>query len=176
MVQQLKQFDNPEAAIFSADGRHVFISNAAELGMPDKGFHFTQGACYISKLAVQPDGTLVMVNEQLIGSLTAPLGMAVLPVDTAKFPKSTIFVVQATGPLATADGTPVTDPAALDPKIMAFNEDGKVLGTIKLGADSPVQKAPNPLPHCVGERGIFSVPPARPAGYCCSRGGRPGWG
>ena len=141
VVQRLKQFDNPEAAIFSADGRHVFISNVAEIGMPDKGFSFTQGAGYISKLAVQPDGTLAVVNDQLISGLTAPLGMAVLPVDTGKFPKNTIFVVEATAPLATADGTPVTDPAAMDPKIIAFNEEGKVLGTIKLGVGSPVQKA-----------------------------------
>ncbi len=141
VVQQLKQFDNPEAAIFSADGRYVFISNTAELGMPDKGFNFTQGGGYISKLAVQPDGTLVMVNDQLISNLTAPVGMAVLPVDTAKFPKDTIFVVEATAPLATAEGTPVTDPKAIDPKIIAFNEEGKVLGAIKLGAGSPVHKA-----------------------------------
>ena len=141
VVQQLKQFDNPEAAIFSGDGRHVYISNAAELGMPDKGFHWIQGGGYISKLAVQPDGNLEMVNDKLISGLTAPLGMAVLPVDTATFPKGTIFVVEATAPLATADGTPVKDPTKIDPKIIAFNEDGKILGSIKLGADSPVHKA-----------------------------------
>jgi hypothetical protein len=40
-IQRLKAFDNSEASIFSADGRFVFISNSAELGMPDKGFHWT---------------------------------------------------------------------------------------------------------------------------------------
>ena len=39
VIQRLNAFDNPEGAIFSADGRFVFISNSAELGMPDKGFH-----------------------------------------------------------------------------------------------------------------------------------------
>jgi len=39
VVQRLKSFDNPEGAIFSADGKYVFISNSAELGMADKGFH-----------------------------------------------------------------------------------------------------------------------------------------
>jgi hypothetical protein len=141
VLQQLKKFDNPEAAIFSADGRHVLVSNAAELGIKDKGFYFVQGGGYISKLAVRPDGTLEMVQDKLIGGLTAPLGMAVLPVDTPKFPKGTIFVVEATAPLATADGTPVKDPKGIDPKIIAFDENGKILGAIKLGAGSAAHKA-----------------------------------
>ena len=54
VIQRLNAFDNPESSIFSADGLFVFISNSAELGMPDKGFHWTYKAGYISKLAVQP--------------------------------------------------------------------------------------------------------------------------
>ncbi len=80
LVQVLEAFDNPEGAIFSADGRFVFVSNAAELGMPDKGFHWTEKAGYISKLSVQSDGTLKMVNEKLVTGITAPVGMAVSPV------------------------------------------------------------------------------------------------
>ena len=100
VVQRLKAFDNPEGAIFSADGRHVFISNAAELGMPQKGFHFTHNGGYISKLAVQEDGSLQMVNQKLISGLTGPLGMAVSTVATQKFPQGTIFLALATAPLA----------------------------------------------------------------------------
>jgi hypothetical protein len=80
VIQRLNAFDNPEGSIFSADGKFVFVSNSAELGMPDKGFHWTHKGGYISKLAVQPDGTLKMVNEKLITGLTGPLGMAVSPV------------------------------------------------------------------------------------------------
>jgi hypothetical protein len=141
VVQQLKAFDNPEAAIFSADGRHVFISNAAELGNPDKGFHWIRGQGYISKLSVNPDGTLKMDQQKLISGLTAPLGMAVLPVATGRFPRGTIFVVEATAPLAEADGTEVKDASKIDPKIIAFNEQGKVLGSIKLGKGSAAEKA-----------------------------------
>ena len=54
VIQRLNAFDNPESSIFSADGLFVFISNSAELGMPDKGFRWTYKAGYISKLAVQP--------------------------------------------------------------------------------------------------------------------------
>jgi len=66
VLQVLESFDNPEGAIFSADGKSVFISNSAELGMPDKGFHWTHKGGYISKLSVQSDGTLKMVKEKLI--------------------------------------------------------------------------------------------------------------
>ena len=32
ILQVLKSFDNPEGAVFSADGNHVFVSNSAEAG------------------------------------------------------------------------------------------------------------------------------------------------
>jgi len=38
ILQVLKAFDNPEGAIFSADGNHVFVSNAAEAGDLSKDF------------------------------------------------------------------------------------------------------------------------------------------
>ena len=141
VLQRLSAFDNPEGAIFSADGKYVFISNAAEQGNPEKGFSWTRGAGYVSKLEVQKDGTLKVVDEKLITGLTAPLGFAVNPVGTKKFPKGTIFLVQATAPLAEADGTPVKSVQGLNPKITAFDVDGKVLGEIKLGAGSAAEKA-----------------------------------
>lgn len=140
VIQRLRAFDNPEGSIFSADGRWVFISSAAELGMPDKGFHWTHNRGYVSKLEVRPDGTLAMVKEKLVEGLTGPLGMAVSTVATKRFPKGTIFLAEAWAPLAEADGTEVKDPKVLDPKIVAFNEDGKVLGAIRLGVGSHAYK------------------------------------
>jgi hypothetical protein len=141
VIQRLRAFDNPEGSIFSADGRYVFIANSAELGMPDKGFHWTHNGGYISKLEVQPDGTLKMLNERLITGLTGPLGMVVNTVATKKFPKGTIFLCEAWLALAEADGTEVTDPKVVDPVIIGFNTDGKVLGRIRIGAGSAAAKA-----------------------------------
>jgi len=129
VLQTLRAFDNPEAAIFSADGRYVFVSNAAELGMPDKGFHLIY------------QGGFVMVDEKLLSGLTGPLGMAVSTVATDKFPAGTVFLAEASPALARADGTVIKDPALVDPKILAFNTDGQVLGAIKLGAGSVVEKS-----------------------------------
>ncbi|MEM7190664.1 MAG: hypothetical protein AAF439_13715, partial [Pseudomonadota bacterium] len=89
VVQVMAAFDNPEGAIFSADGSSVFISNAAEIGDRAKDFGWTEGEGYISKLSVGDDGQLTMVEEKLISGLTGPLGMAILPVATGKFPAGT---------------------------------------------------------------------------------------
>jgi hypothetical protein len=77
-----------------------------------------------------------MDKERLITGLTGPLGMAVIPIATKKFPKGTIFLIEAWAPLAQADGTEIKDPSVLDPKIIAFNAEGNILGAIKFGAAS----------------------------------------
>ncbi|MEM9439854.1 MAG: hypothetical protein AAGA73_05370, partial [Pseudomonadota bacterium] len=82
VVQVLAAFDNPEGAIFSADGQTVFISNAAEIGDRSESFGWTESEGYISKLSVAESGELTMVEEKLITGLTGPLGMGVLPVAT----------------------------------------------------------------------------------------------
>lgn len=153
VIQELKAFDNPEGAIFSADGKFVYISNAAELGMPDKGFHWTEKAGYVSKLAVLPDGTLKLVKEKLVEGLTAPLGMAVVNVATKRFPKGSIVLCAGAAPIATPDGTHIGDPSRADPKLVIFNGDGKVLGEIRMGANSPFEKitgAVATLPNAAG--------------------------
>ena len=43
ILQVLKAFDNPEGAIFSADGSHVFVSNSAEAGDLSEGFGWVEG-------------------------------------------------------------------------------------------------------------------------------------
>jgi hypothetical protein len=150
LLQEIKAFDNPEGAIFSEDGRFVFVSNSAELGMPDKGFHWTEKAGFISKLSVESDGKLKMVNAKLISGLTAPLGMAVNPVATQKFPKGSIFLCTGGLPLADASGTEVKDPSRLTSKMVVFNVDGRVLGEIPWNAGSALSKiagVPATLPN-----------------------------
>jgi hypothetical protein len=136
ILQVLKAFDNPEGALFSADGQSVFVSNAAEIGDRGENFGWTEGEGYISKLAVQPNGTLVMDKERLIEGLTGPLGMAVLPVATGKFPAGTIFALAGSAPMVDAQGQAVKDPTRLRTKLIAFDDDGKVLGEIDTGQGS----------------------------------------
>jgi hypothetical protein len=136
ILQVVKAFDNPEGAIFSADGNFLFVSNAAEIGDRADTFGWTEGEGYVSKLEVLPSGELRMVEEKLITGLTGPLGMAVLPMATEKFPAGTIFLCAGSAPLIDARGQVVKDPARLRTKLVAFNEDGEVLGEIDTGQGS----------------------------------------
>ncbi len=138
--QVIKSFDNPEGAIFSADGAHVFISNSAEIGDKGAGFSWTEGEGYISKMKVNNDGTLTMVNDKLITGISSPLGMAVLPVATGKFPAGTIFLCAGSAPIVDKDGKTITDRARMRTKLIAFNDDGKVLGEIDTGSNSVFEK------------------------------------
>ena len=58
ILQVVKAFDNPEGAIFSADGNFLFVSNAAEIGDRSETFGWTEGEGYVSKLEVLPSGEL----------------------------------------------------------------------------------------------------------------------
>jgi hypothetical protein len=141
IIQIIKAFDNPEGAIFSADGKFVFISNAAEIGA-DRApeFAWTEGEGYISKLEVLPSGELKMVNDKLITGLTAPLGMGVIPVSTGKFPKGTLFACVGSAPLRDSMGNVIRERHRLQTKLLAFNEDGKILGEISTGPGSIFEK------------------------------------
>ncbi len=141
IVQVLKAFDNPEGAIFSADGKFVFVSNAAELGEERAdGFAWEEGAGYISKLEVLASGELKMVNDKLITGLTAPLGMGVLPVSTGKFPAGSIFVCVGSAPLRDSNGQVIKDPKRLQTKLLVFDVEGKTLGEIKTGVGSTFEE------------------------------------
>ena len=136
ILQVLKEFDNPEGAIFSADGSHVYISNAAEGGNLSEKFGWVEGAGYISKLDVKANGELAIVEKKLIHGLTGPLGMGVLPVATEKFPAGTIFLCTGSAPLVDNNGQVVKDPTRMRSKLLAFNDAGEVLGEIDTGQGS----------------------------------------
>ena len=134
--QIIKNFDNPEAAIFSRDGKYVFISNSAEIGDRGEGFSWTENEGYISKLSVNSNGTLTMVEEKLITGISSPLGMGVLPVSTGMFPAGTIFLCVGSAPIVDQEGKTITDRNRMRSKLLAFNTDGKILGEIDTGAGS----------------------------------------
>ncbi len=136
ILQVLKEFDNPEGAIFSADGSSVFISNSAEAGDVSESFGWVEGAGYISKLKVKANGELLMTEKKLINGLTSPLGMGVLPVATKKFPAGTIFLCTGSAPIVDSNGQVVKDPKRMRSKLLAFNGAGEVLGEIDTGQGS----------------------------------------
>jgi hypothetical protein len=153
ILQVVKAFDNPEGAIFSADGNFLFVSNSAEIGDRSEVFGWTEGEGYVSKLEVLPSGELRMVEEKLITGLTGPLGMAMLPVATERFPAGTIFLCAGSAPLVDGQGQVVKEPERLRTKLVAFNEHGEVLGQIDTGQGSlfeEINGSPIVLSNAVG--------------------------
>ena len=136
VTQVIKSFDNPEGAIFSADGKFLFVSNAAEIGDKAEGLGWTEETGSVSKLEVSPSGEVTMMNDKLITGLTGSLGMAVLPVATEKFPAGTIFLGTGNAPMIGPAGEAITDPSRLKSRLLAFNPDGEVLGEISTGPGS----------------------------------------
>ncbi|MFH0872732.1 MAG: hypothetical protein V1878_09640 [bacterium] len=137
VVNVLAAFDNPEGALCSMDGKWLFVSNSALHGDANKPFGWVEGGGSISRCEIGPNGELKMDSRIFIKDLTGPLGMAVLNVNTNKFPRGTIFATAGSGPMALPDGTPITDPKRHKPKLLAFDPDsGKILGEIKLCANS----------------------------------------
>lgn len=140
VVCQLSVFDNPEGAIVSMCGNYLFISNSCT-AKAKEGFYWAEGRGSISKLEIGPYGDLKMVNRGFVKGLTGPLGMAILNVNTGKFPAGTLFLTAGSGPMSTIDGTPITDPKRHKPKLMAINPaSGDVLGEINLGVGSAFWK------------------------------------
>ena len=140
VLQRLNSFDNPEGSIFSADGKFVFISNSAELGMPDVGFNWTHKAGYLSKLAVQPDGTLKDGQREADYWSDGAPGYGSHPCCHQEVSQRHHLPDRGLGAAGRARH-PGQDPKTLDPKIIAFNNDGKILGTIKMGEGSAAAKA-----------------------------------
>jgi hypothetical protein len=137
VVNVLGAFDNPEGVLTSMDGKWLFVSNSALHGDASKPFGWVEGGGSISRCEIGPNGELKMDSRIFIKDLTGPLGMAVLNVNTHKFPRGTIFATAGSGPMALPNGTPITDQKRHKPKILAFDPDsGVILGEIKLGADS----------------------------------------
>ncbi|MHA2248696.1 MAG: hypothetical protein ACXADY_27370, partial [Candidatus Hodarchaeales archaeon] len=136
VIQRLKAFDNPESAAFSADGKFVFVSNAGELGLKREGLFWVEHGGFISKLAVQPDGTLKMVDPKLIDGLTGPLGLAVSTKATRTFPAGTIFVSTGNLPMAESSGERVINRARVRGEIIGVSPNGEPLGAISWGVHS----------------------------------------
>lgn len=140
VAQVIKSFDNPEGAIFSADGKFLFVSNAAEIGDKAQSLGWTEGMGYVSKLEVSPSGEVTMLNDKLITGLTGSLGMAVLPLSTETFPQGTIFLGTGSAPMIGPAGEAITDPSRLKTRLLAFSPDGAVLGEIPTGPGSAFEK------------------------------------
>ena len=143
-VQTLTGFNHPAACTLSLDGKYLFVSNSAATVY---GMAYSQGA--ISKLEILPDGRLKMLNPTFVDHLHAPMGMAVLPKATAKYPAGSLFVCMGMSNACDERGDRITDIKKFNIGVGIFDPDkGNFIGFIPMGPDRALSGA-NALRHPV---------------------------
>jgi hypothetical protein len=138
---------NPESAELLPDGETVIFGNACmTMGLPwfrkGEGLVYVDGAAFLSRGRIAPDGTVSVEQRVITSRLTATLGCDVLRHATGAFPAGTVMIAAGGGPAATPDGKP----ARARPHVLAVDPmSGEVLGRIPLGAGSDIAARFNAL-------------------------------
>lgn len=91
IAQELDGFLRPTAAIFSPDGRYLFVINHSQ---GESGT--LRGESFISKLAVSESGVVSVSDMRFVKSLTAPIDMDFSPIRYGNIPKGAIFLAFGT--------------------------------------------------------------------------------
>lgn len=135
IMEPVEAFNGPASAVFSPDGRTLYVSNSARA---DYGMLAGRGA--VSRVSVSEDGTLEVTQPRLVVGLNAPIGVTLLPVAVGDFPKGTL-VVAVGGRWTMRDrNTRVTDARERETGLLFFDPaTGARLGAVYLGAGSPVE-------------------------------------
>jgi len=143
-MEPLEAFFGPASAVFSPDGRTLYVSNSARA---DYGMIAGRGA--ISRVSVDADGTMKVDQARLVDGLNAPIGVTLLPVQVGDFPAGTL-VVAVGGRWTVKDRTTrVTDARERQTGLLFFDPStGVRLGAIYLGAGSPIESM---LGHSVAD-------------------------
>lgn len=137
MLEPVEAFFGPASAVFTADGRTLFVSNSARA---DYGLVAGRGA--ISRVTVSGDGTLKVEQARLIDGLNAPIGVTLLPIKLGDFPAGSL-VVAVGGRWTMKDrNTRMTDPRERETGLLVFDPaSGARLGAIYMGAGSALETA-----------------------------------
>lgn len=142
VIQTVALFNHPDSCAMSADGKFLYVTNSGAIvnGITGASFQYYQGA--ISKLSVDADGRLTPVNMKLADSIHTPMGIAILPKGTKKFPAGSLFVSTGTTDGLDENGEHITDVRKFNPGVTVFDPDkGKLLGFIAMGPDRAVARS-----------------------------------
>lgn len=143
VVQTLEGFDRPESCAFSLDGAFLFVGHCGSdlFGPERKKVGFVRGRGAVSRFTVSPEGRVEADAPRLVAGLDGPLGLAVLPRATKKYPAGTLLVAQGLALLCDATGESITDAGELGTAILFVDPgSGERLGALPLGAGSEVAK------------------------------------
>ena len=140
VIQTIRKFHRPESVAWSLDGRLLYVSNCGSRNFTNpKHVGMVVGDGSVSVVAIGKDGRTRGVPRNVVEGLNGPLGIAVLPKATKRYPRGTLLVNQGLALLTDAKGAYVTDPGELGTGILFVHaENGKILGRIELGMGSAV--------------------------------------
>jgi hypothetical protein len=154
VIQTLPLFNHPQSCAVSATGRYLFVSNSGAIvsNVLGPSVQFNKGA--VSKLEIDADGRLRLVQLQFINRLHAPTGIAILNKSTPKFPQGALFICSGMTAGLDEKGEQITDIMKFNPGVGIYDPDnGNMLGFLPMGPNRAVAKS---LGH----------PVLAPAGIC----------
>ncbi|MBC2607610.1 hypothetical protein [Pelagicoccus albus] len=133
--QELEGFMTPTAAIFSPDGRYLFVINHAQ---GEAGT--LRGESFLSKLSVDPQGQVKATNMQFVKSLTAPIDLDFSPVRYGNIPKGAIFLAFGTPLVQDEAGRAMRNLSRVAIGIMVLDPNtGREIERIDLGPNGRVR-------------------------------------
>jgi hypothetical protein len=142
VIETLPIFNHPQSCAASPDGKYLFVTNSGATVSSILGPSFQYYGGAISKLSIDADGRLKLINLKFVDNLHAPMGIAVLPKSTGKFPAGSLFVCTGTTSGLDDKGEHITDIRKFNPGVSIYDpENGKMLGFIAMGADRAVAKS-----------------------------------
>jgi hypothetical protein len=139
VIQTLPFFNRPASSVVGLDGKTLFVTNSAATL---NGMVYQGGA--ISKLEIDADGRLKMIEQKFVDRLQQPTGITVLSKATKKFPAGALFV--ATGATNACDdkNERIADITRYNTGVTILDPDtGKLLGFIPMGR-APGGPSPSP--------------------------------
>ncbi|MBK1876410.1 hypothetical protein [Pelagicoccus mobilis] len=175
--QELDGFLTPTAAIFSPDGRYLFVLNHSQ---GENGTLRSQS--YISKLAVKEGGEVVPNEMRFVKNLTAPIDLDFSPIRYANIPKGAIFLAYGTPLVQDEAGRPMRNLSRVSIGIMIIDPNtGRQIKRIDLGPNSRIRLKDelsllSPSSLCFDSKGNLYIGESGVGGHMFERKqlGRPG--
>jgi hypothetical protein len=151
LLGRIEGCTHPESADLLEDGEHVVFGNCAmTLGIASfrqgAALVYLEGEAFIS-IARITGNEIELVDRERIAELTATLGLDVLPLATALFPKGTVFQAAGGNPIIRrGEENATTDPERRRSHALAYDAlTGEVRGQIPFWAGSRIAEKFNEI-------------------------------
>lgn len=142
LVQSLPEFHQPESCAVAGGrgGQTLWVTNCASAHFGDR-VGFVAGKGSISRVAIEGNGKIKVVNRTFMDGLNGPLGIAVIGRGTVIYGPGTLFVNVGSALTTDAKGNPVKDGTRLGTGVLTINhETASVINTLDLGVGSTMEK------------------------------------